>query len=385
MKDLQIARISARDAKGVSDHLMNLRAIVCQKEDTYPGIDKWFDKRVVGGLSAASRVAYVGYVDGVPAAAVIVKLGLDTKLCHINVRPDLRGTGVGEILLSLVTLEAKSTASSMHVTFPESLWSAKNGFFTSFGFSDVQRAKKQYRLFDEELSSRTSFSNIWTSVLKKIPKLAEKFSLAGASMSGGVLFSIRPEFGEMIMRGSKTVEIRRRFSKAWKGQRAVFYAGEPTGALLGQADIVGVHEGSPKNIWKRFSGRIGCGLDYYNDYVRGCESVFAIELNCVSPLMEPVYSSVLSRYTSRALSPPQSYVALTDQQGWSEAVSISAMLQCLHKRIRVFENAVHHSATKPKFPSTKIAAECAPTCWYSELDLFEQGGESWGSPHNTTK
>src|ERR1017187_10889387 len=99
MKDLQIARINARDAKGLSDHLTNLRGIVCQKEDIYPGIDKWFDKKVLSGLIAASRVAYLGYVNGIPAAAAIVKLGTDTKLCHINVRPDLRGTGVGEVLL----------------------------------------------------------------------------------------------------------------------------------------------------------------------------------------------------------------------------------------------------------------------------------------------
>lgn len=370
MKDLQIARINARDAKGLSDHLRNLRSIVCQKEDTYPGIDRWFDKKVISGLSASSRVAYVGYVNGVPAAAAIVKLGRDTKLCHINVRHDLRSTGVGEVLLSLVTLEAKSNADAIHVTLPESLWSTKSGFFRSFGFSEVQRAQRQYRLFDEELSSRTSFSNIWTSVLQKLPKLAEKFSLAGSSMSGGVLFSIRPEFGEMIMRRRKTIEIRRRFSKTWKGQRAVFYAGEPTGALLGQADIAAVHEGPPAKIWKRFSSQIGCGLDYYNDYVRGCENVFAIELTHVSPLIEPIYSSVLSRYTSRRLQPPQSYVALTDQQGWSEAVSISVMLQCLHKRIRVFENTREAALPQPTQLSRKTVTRCVAAWHNSELDLF---------------
>ena len=377
MRDLQIARINARYAKGLSDHLGNLRSIVCQKEDTYPGIDRWFDKKVVSGLSASARVAYVGYVNNVRAAAAIVKLGRDTKLCHINVRPDLRNTGVGEILLSLVTLEAKSSAHAIHVTFPDSLWSTKGGFFRSFGFSEIMRAQRQYRLFDEELSSRTSFANIWTAVLGKLPKLARKFSLAGSSMSGGVLFSIRPEFGEMIMRRTKTIEIRRRFSKAWKGQRAVFYASEPTGALLGQADITAVHEGTPENIWKRFSTQIGCGPNYYNDYVRGCENVFAIELAHVSPLIEPIYSSILSRYTSRPLQAPQSYVALTDRQGWSEAVSISVMLQCLHKRIRVFENADDFVTPRLKRPlSSKTVTGHLPARQNAELDFFEStGGE----------
>ena len=129
MKDLQLARINARDAKGISDHLRNLRSLVCEKEDIYPGIDRWFDKQVVSGLASSARVAYVGYVNGTPGAAAIVKLGEETKLCHINVRPDLRGSGVGEILLSLIALEARSFANAVHVTFPESLWSVKNGFF----------------------------------------------------------------------------------------------------------------------------------------------------------------------------------------------------------------------------------------------------------------
>jgi predicted transcriptional regulator/GNAT superfamily N-acetyltransferase len=370
MKDLQLARITPRDAKGGSDHLYNLRALVCQKDDLYPGIDKWFDRKVVAGLRAGNRVAYVGYVNHVPSAAVIVRLGADAKLCHINVRPDLRDAGLGEVLLSLVALEAKSSARSIHVTFPESLWCGKGQFFKSFGFSEAQRAQRQYRLFDEELSSRTSFSNLWAAVLGKLPKLSSKFSLSGSNMAGGVLFSIRPEFGELIMCGSKSIEIRRRFSRSWKGQRAVFYASEPMGALLGQAEIAAVHEGAPQKIWKRFSPRIGCTREYYETYVQGSDTVFAIELGRVAPLMEPVCSSVLSRYTGRHLQPPQSYLALTEQQGWSEAVSIAVMLQCLYKRIRLVGTApTYRAPTATRRPSKALSIGVTDLC-LSQRTLF---------------
>ena len=207
-------------------------------------------------------------------------------------------------------------------------------------------------------------------MISKLPKLAQRFSLAGSRMTGGVLFSIRPEFGQSIMKGSKTIEIRRRFSKSWKGKRAVFYAGEPTGAILGQADIVSVHQGSPNNIWKRFSSRIRCPREFYNDYVSGCDSVFAVELANPSPLMEPVYGSGPARYTSQPLHPPQSYVALTDQQGWSEAVSISVMLQCLHKRIRVFENTSRPAALALKERPQKTTAPAPGIDWRNiEFDL----------------
>jgi len=334
-EDFRIARIDMHDATGVSDHLRNLRSLVGQKDDLYPGIERWFDKRVVEGLREGSRKAYVGYLNDTPAAAAIVKLAANTKLCHINVREDLRRTGLGEVLLSLVTLEARPCAKSMHVTFPRSLWADKGEFFRSFGFADVEIARRQYRLFNEELASRTFFTNIWSSVLKKIPKIAKRISLAGTNMEGGVLFSIQPRFGRLIMNGSKTIEIRRRFSKAWKGHRAVFYASEPTGALLGEAQIAEVHEGSPKDLWERFSSNIGCEPEYYDSYVQGCDNVFAIELTSINPLPEPIYSRTLARYTSRHLTSPQSYVALTDKQGWSEAVSVSVMLQCLSKNVQI--------------------------------------------------
>ena len=369
ISDLQLARINARDAKGVSDHLKNLRTLVAAKEDVYPGIDRWFDKKVVTGIANASRIAYLGYLNGEPAAAAIVKLARETKLCHINVRPDLRRIGLGEVLLSLISLEAKSIARSMHVTFPESLWAEKSEFFKSFGFTEVERARKQYRLFDEELSSGTMFSSVWSAVLDKIPKVAARFSLAGSRMTGGILFSIRPEFGEKIMKGSKTVEIRRRFSKSWQGQRAVFYAGEPTGALLGQAEITGVHKASPKTIWKTFGSQIGCSFEYFADYARGCDSIYAIELTKITPLLEPVYSSVLSRYTAHTLQPPQSYLALTDQQGWSEAVSISVMLQCLHKRVRVFQRP--DPPTPSHFPKERSSSTDLPSTQSDvHLELF---------------
>jgi predicted transcriptional regulator len=334
-RDFQIARINPRDAKGASDHVANLRNLVSEKDDLYPGIDHWFGRRVLEGLSDGSRVAYVGYLDQSPAAAVILKMGADTKLCHINVREDLRQTGVGELLLSLVAVEARRCAKSIHVTFPRSLWNQKNLFFKSFGFADVELAPRQYRMFNDELSSRTFFSNVWSAALRKLPKLAKRFSLSGTDMTGGVMFSIQPRFGSQIMSCSKTVEIRRRFSKHWNGQRAVFYASEPTGALLGQAQISNVHKASPQQIWEHFSDRIGCDFEYFEQYVKGCDNVFAIELEDVSPLTEPIYLSTLRRYTSRNLPPPQSYVALTDKQGWSEAVGVSVMLQCLVKDMQL--------------------------------------------------
>ncbi|MEI9893357.1 MAG: hypothetical protein WDN28_05510 [Chthoniobacter sp.] len=191
MNDLRIARITPRDAKGLSDHLLNLRAVVAEREGIYPSIDRWFDKKVISGLAAKSRIAYVGYVNEIPAIAAIVKLGKNTKVCHIGIRDDLQNAGLGEMFFSLLALEARTTANSLHLTLPESLWASKMGFFKDFGLDQPMVAGRQYRLFDEELALRSDFPTIWQSVLTKIPKLAEKFSLSGNSLSNGVLFSLQ--------------------------------------------------------------------------------------------------------------------------------------------------------------------------------------------------
>ena len=331
--DFTIARLNPRDATGRSDHLLNLRNLVSQKENLYPGIDKWFDKQVISGIGSKRRVAYVGYLNQMPAAAAIVKLGSDSKICHISLRPDLQNIGLGELFFSLLAMEAKRQADSIHLTLPESLWNSKNAFFRSFGFTSADVAETQYRLFDKELATRIAFTAVWSAVLQKITKIGMRFSLGGNALSDGVLFSVRPEYGHMIMNGTKTVELRRRFSKKWIGHRAVFYATEPVSGLLGQAKIADINEGTPNKIWKQFGPAIRCNRQYYENYVAGCKTVFAISLKDPNPYVDPVFAGTLTRYTNRELTPPQSYLHLHNESGWAEAVNISVMLDCLHRRL----------------------------------------------------
>src|SRR5262245_21980734 len=145
MNDLRIARVTPRDAKGLSDHLLNLRTVVCERESLYPGIDRWFDKKVISGLASRNRIAYVGYIDERPAIAAIVRLGENAKVCHINIRDDLQDAGLGEMFFSLLALEARTLAKSLHLTLPESLWSSRMGFFRDFGLDKPTIAHKQYR------------------------------------------------------------------------------------------------------------------------------------------------------------------------------------------------------------------------------------------------
>ena len=373
MNDLRIARITPRDAKSLSDHLLNLRHVVSQQENLYPGIDRWFDKRVISGLAAQERVAYVGYVDEQPAIAAIVKCGDNAKVCHINVRDDLQETGLGEMFFSLLALEVRKDAKSLHLTLPESLWASKMGFFRDFGLDTPTIAGKQYRLFDQELLLQRDFSTIWQSVLQRIPKLAHKFSLAGNLLSSGVLFSIQPEFAEKIMRGTKTIEVRRRFSRVWLGQRAVVYASAPIQALMGQADIKAIHTGKPERIWAQFKSQIGCEEAYYQQYVAGCSEIFAIELTNVNPFIQPIFRGAIAQYTNMAITPPQSYLSLTNDKGWAEAVNISVMLQCLFQRVGIATEPRDAVATQNLIRDRRVRKQRVATepSVLKETDFFE--------------
>ena len=72
------------------------------------------------------------------------------------------------------------------------------------------------------------------------------------SPSRDVIFSIRPIHAEKILDGSKTVELRRRFTGGVRpGTLALIYSTSPTSALTGSARIQDVQRLAVPDLWKR--------------------------------------------------------------------------------------------------------------------------------------
>src|SRR5205823_3473687 len=122
---------------------------------------------------------------------------------------------------------------------------------------------------------RTSFDSLKAAVVEKLPKLARQFSIRGHAMSSSLVLSISERHATRIFDGSKTVEIRRRFSTGWNQCRAGICAG---GALLGEVTIRNVVVGAPADIWERFAREIACSRDEFNSYVAGKTQVYALLL-----------------------------------------------------------------------------------------------------------
>lgn len=327
--NFQIAELSSQDACQWSDKAEDLRNFICASEDMYPGINRWFEDKVIPGLRCAERIAYVGYENEQTIASAVLKIGKRSKLCHLKIHEDFQDSHLGQMFLTQITSAILPHADELYFTLPESLWTQKAYFFRSFGFSFAGRSPRQYRLGNTELFCTASVASVWQAALEKLPNLIKRFSLAGRSIENDVLLSVKAQHADKILSGKKSVEIRKRFSKNWTGSRVAIYASLPTGALVGEATISAVTCATPDEVWTRFGSEIGSSLEDFQTYTSSCELVAAIELKDVVAYRKPISRKEASTFLGRNLIPPQSYCKLGVANAifWTKAVSIASFLE----------------------------------------------------------
>ena len=347
--DLKIVRLNYADARRSTDHLISFKNLVLSNEEMYPKIDKWIKNKVLPGLKTSERVGYIGYLNELPVISAVLKKGKHAKFCHLNIGKSFQDDNLGEAFFALMTLEARQDAQEIHFTLPESLWDSKKEFFQSFGFKDAIKSKVQYRLFEEELKCTAPYSIVREAVLRKLPKLARKFSIDGHSMVNSLLMSIKPDNVEKILHNDKKVEVRRKFSTKWIGEDICIYASQPLSCLMGEALIKNVVRGSPEYIWEVYHSEINSTKEEFNDYVNPMEEVYAIELDNVNAYRQMVPISQLMFLGNSELVPPQSYYLLENSESWSQAVSIAALL---HGSIST--NSKYTSSPKERKASNQI-------------------------------
>jgi len=326
-KDINIIRVGKEDAVARTDNFYMLRSKILTCEEMYPGIQKWIDNKVINGLKTGERIAYVGLIDDKPVVTAVVKKGRDSKFCHLKIDKTAQDRGWGDIFFSLMTLEVRNSASSVHFTLPESLWESKKEFFKSFSFDDVVKCNQQYRLFEEELRSETSYLDVYKRVLSKLTRFNGIASISGFSMDSQLVLSIQPKYAENIMLGMKSVEIRKKFSKDWEGARFNVYASAPIKSLLGEVRIERVIEGTPAKIWELFGKQIGESKEEYDRYADESDNVCALVLGDIRPYTYPVPLVQIEYLLGTNLVAPQSYGVVGNNANWMTAISLAAILQ----------------------------------------------------------
>lgn len=324
----RIVKVGKADAKWTTDNLQALRSFVVASENMYPGIERWFKEKVIPGLRTSERIAYVAYEGEAAIASAVLKLGTRSKFCHVRIHQEFEDLDLGQMFFTQMTLEARHHAKEIHFTLPESLWYAKQHFFESFGFKCPNKAYRQYRTGDAELSCSAPLAVVWRSARERLPDLAAKFSPSGFSLNNRILISIKPKYADRILAGTKLVEVRNRFSQRWLGCRAVLYASRPLSSLVGEATISAISRGSPAEIWSTYGSRIGVECQEFEEYAGSSGELSAIELDDVTPYLEPVSLAQLSHLTNADLRPPQSFCELKPDRShpWTAAVAVASLL-----------------------------------------------------------
>jgi len=124
--------------------------------------------------------------------------------------------------------------------------------------------------------------------------------------SRDVILSVRPVHAEKILDGSKTVELRRRFTGGVRpGTIALIYSTSPRSALTGSARIKEVQRLAVPELWERHCSAACLQKREFEDYFSGLASGYAIVLTSAKPLFRPVgLPELRQRFGFEA---PQSY------------------------------------------------------------------------------
>lgn len=129
-----------------------------------------------------------------------------------------------------------------------------------------------------------------------------------------LFISVKPQYANAILDGTKTVELRRTRPNLPDGSLVILYSSTPTKAVVGWALLTRVREGTPGDIWNEFGADAAIKEPDYDTYFDGAEHAIALELDDVVAASNPVPLSVIR---SIGIQPPQSWryvpAAITSQ------------------------------------------------------------------------
>jgi predicted transcriptional regulator len=115
-----------------------------------------------------------------------------------------------------------------------------------------------------------------------------------------VLMSIKPEYVNAIVEGTKTVELRRKRPSFEPGTTVIIYSSSPAKRVEASFKTGEIHEAAPSTLWRKVSKIAGVTKSAFDDYFDGCEIAYAIEVESARRL-EP---------SELPMRPPQSYMFL---------------------------------------------------------------------------
>jgi predicted transcriptional regulator len=273
-----------------------IRNFLLESQEIYPSIDSWWLRRVIPGIITGERFCQIATIDGdIVALSIIKRAKASAKLCTLKVADNYRNSRLGQYLLRSSIKKILSDGSrSVHYSISEPIELQCGNFFTPYGFNLRFWKKGRYRKGVDELV----FSADSTALIHELRSRVD-------TNINSVLFSIKPDYAKLIEAGLKTVEFRRKFSNSFIPRKAYFYVSAPERHLRFSADIKGIVESSPSELWQHFKNEAGVSYETFSNYFNGVSQGKAILLSNIHPLLNPVPLRTLKSQLD--FEPPQSY------------------------------------------------------------------------------
>lgn len=117
-----------------------------------------------------------------------------------------------------------------------------------------------------------------------------------------ILLSIKPEYTNRILEGSKKFEFRRSVAKR-KVDRILIYSTAPEMKVVAMVEVIGVEKDSPKNLWQKTHANAGISRPKFMDYFANRSVAYAYKLGALQKFDKP---KTLAEYGITAA--PQSFV-----------------------------------------------------------------------------
>jgi predicted transcriptional regulator len=123
-----------------------------------------------------------------------------------------------------------------------------------------------------------------------------------------VLLSVKPQFAEAILDGTKKFEFRRALFRDPNVRRVVLYASSPVQRVVGEFTIQGIVSMDLESLWEHTESDAGIQKDYFDEYFAGRDSGYAVAVGVTRRYPEPL---ALEQHFG-IQHPPQSFRYLRD-------------------------------------------------------------------------
>ena len=95
-----------------------------------------------------------------------------------------------------------------------------------------------------------------------------------------ILLSIKPEYVDRILAGTKKYEYRKRLARSDSSVLLV-YSTSPIMKVVAKVEILGTICAAPSTLWEQTKSNAGIRRKKYREYFHGCKTAYAYELGKV--------------------------------------------------------------------------------------------------------